>query len=56
MLGGFDIEFWFTPAALISKGQMVFFEFWSGSHFLDFQPNLFLFLELGPLFEIYSGM
>ena len=41
---------------LTPKGQMVFFEFWSGSHFLNLQSNLLLFLELEPLFEIYPGM
>ena len=34
----------------------MFFEFWSGSHFLDLQPMFFLFLELGRLMEIYLGM
>ena len=41
---------------LTPKGQMMFFEFWLGSHFLDLQPNFFLFLELWRLMEIYSGL
>ena len=28
---------------LTPKGQMVFFEFWSGSHLLDVHPNDLLF-------------
>ena len=45
-----------NPWGLAPKGLMVFFEFWSGSHFLDLQPNLLTFLELGCLFEIYLDM
>ena len=41
---------------LTPKGQMVIFEFWSGSHFLDLQPISLLFLELKRLFEIYPDM
>ena len=29
--------------SLTPKGQMVVFEFWLGSHFLDLQPIFFLF-------------
>ena len=46
----------FMMFTLTPKGQMEFFEFWSGSHFLDVQPNDLLFLELGCFFEIYSGI
>ena len=41
---------------LTSKGQMVFFEFWSRSHFLSLQPNILIFLGFGRLFDIYLGM
>ena len=35
---------------------MVFFEFWSGFHFLSLHPNFLLFLGLEHVFEIYPGM
>ena len=42
--------------SLISKGQMLIFDFCSGSHFLDLQRNVLLFLELRHVFEIYPSM
>ena len=34
----------------------MFFEFRARSHFLDLEPNILLFLELGRLMKIYLGM
>ena len=45
------ITFTLTP-----KGEMVFFEFWSGSHFLSLHPNFWKFLGLILIFEIYLSM
>ena len=33
----------FFGLELIPKGQMMFFEFWSRSHFLSLHPNFFIF-------------
>ena len=43
--------FFLTP-----KGQIMFFEFWSRSHFLSLHPNFLISLVLVPLFEIYLVM